>query len=329
MPANKNQLARLQILDKCFSDPTREYTLKDLMDQCGSSRATIERDLIYIQQTYGKDVFAACRKNKRTFRYMTAGFTIFSHELSTAQLAQIKSLLIMLNKFVGKPQFEHLQSIVRRLECQYQITIPDTSAVVHFEGNIYLKGAEYLVPIFEAIINKSCLQVQYRPFVKVNKLYTIHPYMLKEYHGRWYVLCGKQENAEEPIVIRTLALDRIVRVIKDETPFQEAAEDITDYFDDIIGISKKPDHKIREIVIKCVDRKQFMYIQTNPIHPSQKPVKNKANHILIEVRENYELYQNLLFYGDKIEIVSPEYIRDEFKKVVAKISRLYEIRRNG
>ena len=36
-----------------------------------------------------------------------------------------------------------------------------------------------------------------------------------------------------------------------------------------------------------------------------------------------ELYQHLLFYGDKIEIVSPADIRKEFKKIINSLHNLY------
>jgi predicted DNA-binding transcriptional regulator YafY len=115
----------------------------------------------------------------------------------------------------------------------------------------------------------------------------------------------------------------LIEVLK--LPFVEAPEQVDGYFDEVIGITKKEDklHDSQEIIIKC-DPMEFKYILTKPIHPSQRPIKDKPNHIKIKVKENYELYQWLLFYGDKIEIVSPLAIRNEFRQILRRMTTMYK-----
>ena len=324
MHTDKKRYLRLKLLNQCFSDTSRCYTLKDLMEACHVSRATLERDLQYIRNTYGEGVFADKHIGKqRVFQYSTPGFSICEQELSSTQLAQINSLLLLLNKFVGKPQFESLQFIIHELEKKYNLQLPDNKAVIHFDGNIYLMGTEYLVPLFEAIIHRQCKQIIYHPFDKQKRVYIVHPYLLKEYNQRWYLLCGKQDKEDDPIEIRTLALDRIEKINAIKMRFQAPDEDVSDYFHNIIGIANKQNHEVKDVVIKCHDKVEFKYMMTKPLHPTQRPVKGKANHILIKVKENYELYQHLLFYGDKIEIVSPADIRDEFRNIINNLYRRY------
>jgi predicted DNA-binding transcriptional regulator YafY len=80
---------------------------------------------------------------------------------------------------------------------------------------------------------------------------------------------------------------------------------------------------VQDVIIKC-EPHEYNYISTRPIHPTQRPIKDKPNHIKIKVQENYELYQWLLFYGDRIEIVSPESIRQEFQNILARMMRRYK-----
>lgn len=325
MPTNKKCLQRLQILDQCLSDATKEYTLADLIKACDSSRATIERDLKHIREQYGKDVLIDDKQGKKKiYRYKVPGFSILPNEITSTQLAQIKSIVLMLNKFVGKPQFEYLQSIIRDLERRYQIKIPDTETVIHFDGSIFLKGVEYLVPIFEAIVNKQCLQVIYQPFDGQKRVYIAHPYLLKEYNQRWYLLCNSHEQLDTPLKIRTLALDRIEALHEVTSVFQPAPEEVDGYFDDVIGITKKDDaqHMVKDIIIKC-HPKEFKYIATKPIHPSQRLIKEMPYHVKLRVKENYELYQWLLFYGDKIEVVAPKEIRQEFEAILRRMMDKY------
>lgn len=328
MPADKKHLHRLQLLDQCFSDPHTEYTFEDLRYKCDISRATLFRELQVIVQNFGSSVFADLKRGrKRIYRYKIAGFSIVPNEVTTTQLAQIKSILLMLNKFVGKPQFEYLQSIIRELERKYRVEIPNTDAVIHFDGNIYVKGLEHLVPLFDAVINKQCVQITYQPFEGSKRVFIAHAYILKEYNQRWYILCNTQEDYEQSPKLRTLALDRIEHISSLQLPFVPAPEQVNGYFDEVIGITKKEDknHDCQEIIIRCAP-KEFKYILTKPIHPSQRPIHDKPNHIKLKVRENYELYQSLLFYGDKIEIISPEHIRCEFKQILQRMMAKYKDR---
>jgi predicted DNA-binding transcriptional regulator YafY len=228
---------------------------------------------------------------------------------------------------VGKPQFEYLQSIIRELERKYHVEIPNTDAVIHFDGNIYVKGLEHLVPLFDAVINKQCVQITYQPFDGSKRVFIAHAYLLKEYNQRWYILCNTQEDVGQSLKLRTLALDRIEHISSLQLPFVPAPEQVNGYFDEVIGITKKEDqnHDCQEIIIRC-NPKEFKYILTKPIHPSQRPIHDKPHHIKLKLRENYELYQWLLFYGDKIEIISPEHIRCEFKKILQRMMAMYKDR---
>jgi predicted DNA-binding transcriptional regulator YafY len=326
MPTDKKHLQRLQLLDQCLSDPHTEYTFEELMHRCKISRATLFRELQTIVRKFGSDVFTNQKRGKkRIYRYRLAGFSIVPNEVTSTQLAQIKSILLLLNKFVGKPQFEFLQSIIRGLERRYHIELPNTEAFIHFDGNIYVKGLEHLVPLFDAVINKQCVQITYQPFDGPKRVFIAHAYLLKEYNQRWYVLCNSHEDIDEPLKLRTLALDRMEHIEVLKLPFVEAPEQVDGYFDDVIGITKKEDkfHDSQDIIIKC-DPMEFKYILTKPIHPSQRPIKDKPNHIKIKVKENYELYQWLLFYGDKIEIVSPLAIRNEFRQILRRMTTMYK-----
>ena len=167
MPSDKNRRLRIRILDRCFSDLEREYSESDLVSECGIARATFYRDLGYIRKVYGKDIFDAALLERGKYRYGIPGFTICEDVLDDVQLGQIKSVLLLLRKFMGKPQFEYLNSVIRHLESKYQVHMDgsmESEEVIHFDGNPYVKGMEWLVPLFEAIIKKQCKQVVYQPF---------------------------------------------------------------------------------------------------------------------------------------------------------------------
>ena len=318
MPSDKNRHLRIEILDRCFSDLGREYSKSDLMSECGFSRATFHRDLGYIRKVYGKDIFDAALLKRGKYRYGIPGFTICEDVLDDVQLGQIKSVLLLLRKFVGKPQFEYLNSVIRHLERNYKVRIGnsvESEEVIHFDGNPYVKGMEWLVPLFEAIIKKQCRQVVYKPFDGAKRVYIVHPYILKEYNQRWYLLCHKQDDVDRAMQLRTLSLDRVEEVKDIVHPFSPAPEDLKEYFEDFIGITNKDDEKVQDVVIKC-SPKEFNYLRTRPLHPTQRTLSVKEGLIQISVKPNYELYQWLLFYGDQIEVVKPQNVRNKLKRVI-------------
>ena len=109
MSADKKQLLRFQILDKCFADTSKYYTFDDLKSACGTSRATLRRDLKCIRETYGDNIFAQDNHqgHKLIYRYSTPGFSICQNELNSTRLAHLKRIVLLLNKFRVKPQLEY------------------------------------------------------------------------------------------------------------------------------------------------------------------------------------------------------------------------------
>ena len=318
MPSDKNRHLRIEILHRCFSDLEREYSESDLRSECGIARATFYRDLGYIRKVYGKDIFDAALLKRGKYRYGIPGFAICKDVLDDVQLGQIKSVLLLLRKFMGKPQFEYLNSVIRHMGGS-----KESEEVIHFDGNPYVKGMEWLVPLFEAIIKKQCKQVVYQPFDGAKRIYIVHPYILKEYNQRWYLLCHKQDDVDREMQLRTLSLDRVEEVNDIVHPFSPAPEDLKEYFEDFIGITNKEDGKVQDVVIKC-SQKEFNYLRTRPLHPTQRTLSVKEGLIQISVKPNYELYQWLLFYGDQIEVVKPQNVREKLKRVIQSMLRTYK-----
>ena len=56
-----------------------------------------------------------------------------------------------------------------------------------------MRGNEYLELLLNAINQKQTVQFSYYNFVKEEKtIRRVHPYLLKEYRNRWYLI-GKSE----------------------------------------------------------------------------------------------------------------------------------------
>lgn len=113
----------------------------------------------------------------------------------------------MLNRFKGMPHFEWIQEIVSNLEDKFGL-MGQTKSVIGFEENPYYVGAHHLSDIFNSIVNRQVLRIDYMAFDGRVRNWTIHPYYLKEYNNRWF-LFGLNEDKQ---TITNIPLDRITDI---------------------------------------------------------------------------------------------------------------------
>src|SRR5690606_3891193 len=118
--------------------------------------------------------------------------------------------------------------------------------------------------------------------------FIFHPYFLKQYNKRWFLI-GQRAEFD---TWTTLALDRIISFKKayDQT-FVAIKENHEEYFEDIIGVSKPMDAEVQKVRIK-LSKAIWPYIESKPIHPSQKVVQREEEFLTIELEiiPNYEFY---------------------------------------
>jgi len=100
---------------------------------------------------------------------------------------------------------------------------------------------------------------------------------------------------------------------------------VDDYFDGSFGANHSDDQKPEKLRIKVFDT-QADYIRALPIHESQIEVETTDEWCIFEYRvvPCYNLYQKLLWYREKIEVLEPAFIRDEMKKVLQSMIENYK-----
>ncbi|KAA0989269.1 helix-turn-helix transcriptional regulator [Dyadobacter aurulentus] len=213
----------------------------------------------------------------------------------------------LLARFEGMPQFGWVNELMPKLQQSFLLE-PNHAPIISFDNNQYLTGIERLGMLFQCILYKQVLRIQYQPFhnEETSEL-IIHPYYLKQYNNRWF-LFGLNSKYEK---IFNLALDRIVEVREEDVPFIENTLcDFNEYFDDIVGVTRLEESAVTEILLSF-DLKTAPYILSKPLHGSQK-VKSRTDQelvISIEVSPNYELESALLAFGEKVKVLEPESFR--------------------
>lgn len=194
-----------------------------------------------------------------------------------------------------------------------------------------LTNIEYLPSLYEAITNKTVLEIDYKPFDEEEVTLTFHPHYLKEYNGRWH-LFGHAEG-RDPEFGYNIALDRIQSKPRERArvEYVSAPKHFYDeFFKDIVGVSHKKDAKKEHIVIHAHIHNIFKLMDTKPLHQSYTVVKPYAQYedgeyaeFSVDVEPNNEFYGRILQMGAGLEIVSPKSVRDEMAQRVHDLVTLY------
>lgn len=254
--------------------------LHDYLFELGfeNSKRTLQRDLKALREEFG--VWIELDKEKN-------GYYI-DHELSEDFDALVK--LFELNIHA-----QLFGDIIKQ---------KDTAHYIDFENKGQLHGINLLQPLLKAI--KEHRYISFRHFnfhTQKTRKYTIKPYLLKEYQGRWYIV-GLIAHQKE---FRTFGVDRL-QELEVQTKTFEYNEDLDpkNNFKHTIGLTYSLSKPTK--VVLSFTPSQGQYIKHLPLHSSQKELIDNEKEYRIElfVVPNFELMQKIWSYGPLVKILEPE-----------------------
>lgn len=333
-------MLRYQVLDRCFSDFKRKYEIDDLVDKVNEvlydlngtevKLRQIWDDIKYMRDrmTYNAPIKAYRYQGKRCYyRYADPSFSIFNNELSTEEVAKLRSTIEMLSRFRNGTSNAWLEEVISHLECRFGIK-ENTDNAVSFEQNSQLKGLEFLSELIDATIHHQPLNVFYRSYYGVDHYTIVHPYHLKQYNNRWFLL-GLEET-EHGNRLTNKALDRIVRFDKANVAFvPNNAINFQNYFKDIVGVTIPKEHPQPERILLKFDTARFPYIVSKPIHSTQKIINDNEGLVEVCLRPNKEFEAMLLSFGPQIEVLAPEWLRTQIQEKIEAALNKYKSLHNG
>lgn len=334
MPINKNALLRYQVLDRCFSDRHYRYEIDDLVDKVNEalldlygktvSLRQIRADITYMRDriAYNAPIVARPIEGRRCYyTYEDPNFSIFNSDLSAEEVKNLLSTINMLGRYRSLEN-AWLEEVISHLELRFGIKA-NIEKVVSFEQNDQLKGINFLSDLIDASINHQPLLMTYCPYKGEELTNIIHPYYLKQYNTRWF-LFGLEDHGEYGMSLVNRALDRIVKFTAAEVPFVKNEDiDYETYFNDIVGVTHDRKHPDIEHVVLKFAKERFPYVVSKPIHHSQEIVSMDESILSIDVRINRELEQNIFSFGPQVEVLSPEWFRNQIIEKYKEIIKTY------
>lgn len=327
MPKNKSAYERYLVIDSCLCNPYREYTVYDLIEQCREklgvdvSRRTILDDIRYIKEEWADRGIEILKfrngKNQVFFRYKDLTKNIRNSWLSYIEAQQLQETIEMLGRIKGSPQFEWVDEIMARLEDHFNLA-NNHQGVIGLEQNVDIEGVKYINPLFGYIVNKQCVEVQYCKFSGEEFTWQIHPYYIKQYNQRWFLLGSNDQYAN----LVTIPLDRIVSVKSIDMPYRSSDINFDEYFDDVIGVTIPQDRDVEEVVLRF-SANRFPYVRSKPMHLSQRIKDAEQGIISIKVIPNKELISQIFSFGPDVEVIAPESLREEMKLKTQQLTEKY------
>lgn len=350
MPANKNALTRIVLLDKLLADRYHAYSIQDMTDYLerelpqygqdgGVSKRCVEKDIEYLEynfpiqidfERYTIDAHSSATDRvykKRCIRYADPTFSIFKGELTDEEKALLTTALSTIGSFDGLDGFGWLDDLNKRLG------LIEQRPFIQMSKNL-IENKTLMAELFSVIQAQSVIKLTYKVFNTPDIRETIiSPYLLKEYNRRWYVIGGADDTGR----ILNFALDRIESLsILPGYTFRNAPEDLLDRFEDIIGISYYED-AIPQNIIFWISEKSLPFIETKPLHGSQTPIRGDKAAALrekfnlpssgalfsIECIENYELIRELCSFGGELKVLAPFQIVNSIKEWIKSAYKLY------
>lgn len=171
----------------------------------------------------------------------------------------------------------------------------------------------WLSTIVNTMRDGYAIEVTYQTFWQDEPSnFIAHPYCLKLFKQRWYML-AKREDKEYP---RIYALDeRMLNVVPTKKALKvpakfNAKEFFSNYFGIIVGEECKP-----SIVDIKVIADQVKYVETLKLHDTQTAIEVTPEYTVFRyyLVPTFDFRQELLSRGPSVEVLSPEWFRDEVK----------------
>lgn len=334
MGQGKYAYIRYRVLDRCFRDRRRRYYIDDLVEACNEelenyngttvSKRQVLVDITFLERQAGGGVPLVRLRDghKIYFRYSDPDFSIHNLPITQEEIEMLSDTINMLSRFKGLPNHEWLHATIAQMKSTFNLDNGQQS-YVSFSQNEDLRGLNFFSRLYDAIASRQVVSLQYHKFTGEAWERIVHPYQLRQYNNRWF-LVGKEPAMSEKLPLVVIPLDRIddYRTLEKES-YESYSGDIDACFKDIVGVSLRFNESCRHIVFKAYSPTSS-YIETKPIHSSQRVVERHEDYIIfsLDLIPNYEFETIMMSYADNCEILEPLFLREKISDRAKKIVKI-------
>ena len=184
-------------------------------------------------------------------------------------------------------------------------------------------GQKYLATILDAMKTNNQLSITYHGYWrKEATTFIVYPYCVKLFKQRWYLVALSPYDKK----VRVYGIDRIKDMeVEDEHFVYPDDFDPDINFEGCIGVIVDEEYGIETVRLK-VTANQSNYIRSLPMHSSQKETERNDDYSIftLEVRPTYDFQQEILKNGSDMEVLSPDWLRNEIARKIEKMYNNYK-----
>ena len=185
-------------------------------------------------------------------------------------------------------------------------------------------GTENWFGLLHAIKNKVQINFSYQSFFDAKASWRrVESYFLKEYKGRWYLICVDCKDKQ----IKSFALDRLTDLEISKTPFFNAKPaEIEQHYEHSFGIvGPNKAASPEEVVLKFAPI-EGKYIKSLPLHHSQTIIEDDENSVTVKIKIHitHDFIMKLLSHGANVKVCSPVSLKEEIIKCYKKAMEQYD-----
>ena len=180
----------------------------------------------------------------------------------------------------------------------------------------------FLTVVIDAMRDNKKLSLSYKGYSMTEyKEMVVYPYSIRLFKRRWYMI-GYSEYSQG---VRLYMLDRAEAIVMLDDKFVMPEDfDAEGYFEDYYGVRGTRTQELTRLVVK-VKANRCDLIRNLPLHSSQKEIEITNEYSIFEMylRPNFDLKQELISYMDSIEVIQPEFMRNEMRATLRSMCKMY------
>lgn len=185
-------------------------------------------------------------------------------------------------------------------------------------------GHKYLPPIIQAIKSGYTIEIVYRSY-RDNEDFTIYidPYAARFFNKRWYLIGFSHLKQDISIYF----IDQIVslRAITYKTFDFPEGFSVGNYFKDCFGVYTDNSKAAETVLVKASGRLSE-HMRSFPMHPSQNEIETRDGCSIFSLflKPDTDFKHEVLSKGASLEILSPEWLREEIAEDILEMADLYK-----
>lgn len=331
MPASKKALLRYQILNKLLQNRFG-YTILELTDKVneemenleseGSKSYTVSDRMIRIDLENMMDIFPIEIKNENgRFFYENQEDSINNINLREEEKMAIELAIGVFARYNGTPIFDKFSDVITRIltsSVLRKINTTDTSKYIHLAEIPENSGVEWLERIYNAIVEKKAIRLQYKSFGEKSSIKTISPYLLKEYRNKWYMIAKLHGKEDENVLIFKLSRIQSIEISKEDFLF-DSIFDADKYFKYTLGVFHRHDEDPIKVRLRITGKGIIKLFSEDKVHLTQQifPLNENECELTMTVYNSPELETFILGYSEHITVLEPEDLRNRiFNRII-------------